>query len=122
MRNVGLIIGIVILIALVVLLTGGMGMMGVLQSSAGNFGMGPGMMNGGMMGSAYNPLGGVLAIVLSVVIIGGIALIVSTLMRENHTSSPLGSRETPLDILKARYARGEISAEQFMQMRKELEG
>jgi putative membrane protein len=30
-------------------------------------------------------------------------------------------RETPLDILKKRYARGEISKEQFENMKKDLE-
>ena len=30
--------------------------------------------------------------------------------------------ETPLEILKARYARGEISREEYEQMRQELEG
>jgi uncharacterized membrane protein len=30
------------------------------------------------------------------------------------------ARETPLDILQARYARGEISAEQFEEMKRRL--
>jgi putative membrane protein len=30
--------------------------------------------------------------------------------------------ETPLDILKRRYARGEITREQFEQMRRDIEG
>lgn len=32
------------------------------------------------------------------------------------------SEETPLQILKKRYAKGEISKEQYEQMRKDLEG
>lgn len=36
--------------------------------------------------------------------------------RPDHTS------QTPLEILKARYVRGEISREEFDQMRRDLEG
>jgi len=31
-------------------------------------------------------------------------------------------RETPMDILKKRYAKGEITKEEFERMKKELEG
>lgn len=117
MRNTGLIIGIVVLIVLVVLIFGA-GMMGF-----GSFGMGPGMMNGGMMGGAYNPLGAALSLVVWAVVIGGIALVVVMLVRNSNTvAPPAAPRETPLDILKARYARGEITPEQYAQMRKDLEG
>jgi putative membrane protein len=34
--------------------------------------------------------------------------------------SPLAGNETPLDILKKRYARGEITREQFDEMKKDL--
>lgn len=119
MRNTGLIIAVVVLVALVVLLFGGMGMMGF-----GNFGMGPGMMNGGMMGRAYNPLGGIFSLVVWAAVIIGTALVAVLLIRSNNiATSPTPPRqETPLDILKARYARGEITPEQYAQMKKELEG
>ena len=32
------------------------------------------------------------------------------------------TRQTPVDILKARYARGEISREEYEQMHRDLEG
>jgi putative membrane protein len=35
---------------------------------------------------------------------------------------PTQNRETPLEILKARYARGEISSEEYERMRRDLEG
>ncbi len=35
-------------------------------------------------------------------------------------SAPTG--ETPLEVLKARYARGEINREEYEQMRRDLEG
>ncbi|MFZ0391539.1 MAG: SHOCT domain-containing protein [Calditrichia bacterium] len=34
---------------------------------------------------------------------------------------PPASGETPLDVLKKRYARGEITREQYEQMRKDIE-
>ncbi len=56
---------------------------------------------------------------------GAIALVAFFLISPNRrnaraaSSSP--SSETPLDVLKARYARGEISQEQYEQMKKNLE-
>ncbi len=34
---------------------------------------------------------------------------------------PFGNRQTPLDVLKERYARGEISREVYEEMRRDLE-
>jgi len=50
-----------------------------------------------------------------VLIIGGIYL-VFRLLRTDETRP----YETPLDILKKRYARGEITAEEFQRMKEEL--
>ncbi|HEY3473542.1 MAG TPA: SHOCT domain-containing protein [Anaerolineales bacterium] len=36
-------------------------------------------------------------------------------------TGPAQTGETPLEILKARYARGEISREEYMQLRQDLE-
>jgi len=35
---------------------------------------------------------------------------------------PVPTSETPVDILKARYAHGEISREEYEQMHRDLEG
>jgi len=65
----------------------------------------------GMMG-----LGGLIMLLFWVVIIFGIVALVKWLI---GTSSSMGHR--PLDILKARYAKGEITKEQFEQMRRDIE-
>ncbi len=56
-------------------------------------------------------------------VIAGIILFVWMLSRGGNAAVTRSAtpRETPLDILKARYARGELTKEQFDQMRKDLE-
>jgi putative membrane protein len=124
MKNVGTIVGVVLLVLLVLLLLGGVGMMGF-----GGMGMGPGMMGGyagygGMMGGGYgfNPLGLILSLVLWALIISGIVLLVVWLARSaNGGGSLIASSESPLDILKRRYARGEVTKEQFDAIKRDLE-
>lgn len=60
-------------------------------------------------------------LVLLLVIVGAIAYALGwrpQLNQMGHTQT----RETPLELLKARYARGEISREEYEQMRRDLEG
>ena len=65
----------------------------------------------GMMG-----LGGLVMLLFWIVVIIGIVALVKWLF---GTSSSMGYR--PLDLLKARYAKGEITKEQFEQMRRDIE-
>ena len=105
---------IVFVVLLALPLLGGFGMMG--------FGMmGPGMMNGMMGGYGYgfNPFRMVLGLVFWAFIMGGVALLVVHFLRNSKPSSSSG--ELPLDILKARYARGEITKEQFDAIKRDLE-
>lgn len=56
-------------------------------------------------------------------VIGGAIWLIVTLARGNSThatSVSIPSGQTPLDILKARYAKGEINKEQFDQMKHDL--
>ncbi len=129
MKNTATIVAIVLVVILAVLLLGGAGMMGF-----GGFGMmGPGMMGGyggygGMMGGyGFNPLGAIISLVVWALIIGGIVLLVVWLVRNANASTSaqrgglsIGSSESPLDILKARYARGEITKEQFDSIKRDL--
>lgn len=88
----------------------------------GGFG---GMMGrGGMMGGFGSPfmfMGGLGMLVFWVLLIGGIVWFVQSLGRGQGTSRPdVPAAESLLDILKRRYAKGEISKEQFEEMKRDL--
>lgn len=82
-----------------------------------------------MMGSACwggwpgyffgGPLGMILAIIFWGMLIWGIFHLFSRLAK--RPAGDAERQEAPVDILKARYARGEIDAEEFARMKKDLE-
>jgi putative membrane protein len=61
--------------------------------------------------------GWIFMILFWVLIIIGIVYVIQTLSRRTGQS---GTQETPLDILKKRYAKGEISKEEFERMKDDL--
>jgi putative membrane protein len=62
-----------------------------------------------------------LGIVLLVLLIAGVVALVYFLTRQaGQTNKDSLQQETPLETLKKRYARGEISQEQFEQMKKDM--
>lgn len=69
--------------------------------------------SGGMMGG-WGWLG---AFFWFILLAGVVALIVWLIIRSTRTA---GVRESPLDILKKRYARGEISKKEFEEMKRNL--
>lgn len=78
-----------------------------------------------MMNSMYGgwTMGGMwlLSIFFWILIVAGVVLIVRWLIERNgqgETSPP----ESPLDILKKRYARGVIDRETFEKMKRDIEG
>lgn len=112
MRNTTTIIVIALVVLLVLFLLGGAGMMGFR-----GFGMMGNMMGG--YGFGYNPLYAILSLVSWALIIAGVVLLVVWFVRTaGKTTSE--SSQSPLDILKVRYAKGEISKEQFEEMKREL--
>jgi len=121
MQNIGTIVIVVLVVVLLLVLLGGAGMMGF-----GGFGMmGPGMMGGygGMMGGfGYNPIGWILSLVFWALIIGGVVWLVVWLVRNVGGTASTARPDSAIEILKARYARGEITKEQFAEMKKNLEG
>ena len=58
---------------------------------------------------------------LLIVIAGAVAYALGWRPQFNQTR-PAQTSQTPLEILKARYARGEITAEAYDQMRRDLAG
>jgi putative membrane protein len=80
--------------------------------------MGPGYFFGG-------PWGWMVGLLFWTLVIYGIFRLISILT--NRSSAPIkpegpsGKEETPLEILKRRYAKGEIDAEEFAKKKKDLE-
>lgn len=62
-----------------------------------------------------------LSILFWILIIAGVVLIVRW-MTERYSQGKISAAESPLDILKKRYARGEIDRETFEKMRRDIEG
>lgn len=83
------------------------------------------MMPGGMMGAmgnwgmGYGFFGWLIMLLFWVAIITGIVLLVRWLIDQGKLKGRQ-TEESALDILKKRYARGEIDREQFENMKREL--
>ena len=60
-------------------------------------------------------------LIIPLLLIGGIAYALGWRPQFNQSGSAQ-TRQTPLELLKSRYARGELSSEQYDQMRRDLEG
>lgn len=60
-------------------------------------------------------------LIFVVVIVGAVAYALGWRPQFNQTK-PDQTSQTPLEILKARYARGEITGEEYDQMRQDVEG
>ncbi len=59
---------------------------------------------------------------LAVLVVVGVGLLIWVLARGGSRQAPASTAtgETALDILKARYARGEITQEQFEQLKRDI--
>ena len=85
--------------------------------------MGGGMMGYGLMGrgAMYFPFGGIIMWILIIVVIGvAVYLIVRTQKNVGSKGVLTDKVETPLDIAKKRYARGEISKEEYEDIKHNL--
>ncbi|RQW08548.1 MAG: SHOCT domain-containing protein [Calditrichaeota bacterium] len=70
------------------------------------------------MGWGFMGLGWLIWIILLIVIIWGIVKIAGSTSRQNQLPP---AEDDAIEILKKRYARGEISREQFEEMKKDLQ-
>ena len=84
--------------------------------------MGWGFGNYGGYGGVMGWIGPIMMIVFWGALIVGIVFLVRFLTRGGGGSGNPGGRESALDILKKRYAKGEMSREEFEAMRKDLRG
>lgn len=91
-----------------------------------------GMMMGGGMGmmggwgsvdgwDRWNPWRAVLGMLSTVLVVGGIGAMVLWTFGRTASAPPPSGQPGARDILDARYARGEITREQYQQMRRDLE-
>ena len=60
-------------------------------------------------------------LIVPLLLIGVVAFALGWRPQFNQTG-PAPTSQTPLEVLKARFARGEISREEYEQMRRDLEG
>ena len=65
--------------------------------------------------------GPLMMILVLAAIVGLVVLIVRWLGASGTGSAPIGSEQTPLDVLKHRFARGEIDQKEFEERRRVLE-
>jgi putative membrane protein len=65
--------------------------------------------------------GGFFMVIFWVVIIVGIALLVKWLTASSGKETGTSARESPMEILKRRYAAGEIGKDEFEEKKKDLQ-
>ncbi len=124
MKNTGTVLGVIFVVVLVLLLVGGAGVglggygYGMMGHMMGGYGM---MGRFGAQGFGFNPLGAILPLVFWALVVGGTVLVVVWLIRNaGRTGSSTGVSEPALELIKSRFAKGEITKEQFDEMRRTL--
>jgi putative membrane protein len=87
------------------------------QGRYDGWGMGPGMMGGWGMGW----FGGIFMVVFWILILVGLVFVIRWLLQATSKKGDSGQRGSrAIDILKERYARGEIDKAQFENMKRDL--
>lgn len=85
--------------------------------------MGPGYMGPGMMGWGYGMGWGwsIIMIAFWIAVIAGIIFLIRWVVTSTDKGSAAGREDSALEILRKRYARGEIDKEEFEEKKKDLE-
>lgn len=103
-------------LAVVLVLVFGFPLIMAIFMMGGPMMMGPGMMWGW---GGPNPWWGIAGMVFGLAVLVGLVLLVIWAVRQ--VAPPAGTAPRALEVLKERYARGEITREQYEQMRRDLE-
>lgn len=56
-----------------------------------------------------------------IIIIAALVMLAASLLRGTSARGARGGEEKPLDILKRRYARGDLTKDEFERMKKDIE-
>ncbi len=70
----------------------------------------------------WSPIWGIVMLVFWLLVLAGLGLVVLWFVRQIRPGEAAAGRSRALEILQERYARGEITREQYEQMRRDLEG
>ncbi|HEX8024607.1 MAG TPA: SHOCT domain-containing protein [Candidatus Limnocylindrales bacterium] len=76
----------------------------------------------GLLEVAFALLALLFWIVVIAAVILGIRWLIRAEQRQRHETHPAAPRDDPLDLLRQRYARGEVDEEEFERRRKTLTG
>lgn len=90
--------------------------LGQWQGGYGGWHMGPGMMGGWGMGW----FGSIFMLVFWVLVIVGLVFLIKWLIQTTKGGAEVTRSSRALDILKERYARGEINKEEFEEKKRDL--
>ena len=72
-------------------------------------------------GMGFGGIGFIFMALFWIAVIGGCIWLLGNLFPRNNTQNNMQNAQTALDILQKRYARGELTKEEFTTMRSELE-
>ena len=79
------------------------------------------MGGGGMMGfGGMGLLGGIIGLILNLAILIGIVILIVWAVKRFTAGNSASVGQSPREILQARYARGEVTREQYQQMFSDL--
>ncbi len=83
---------------------------------------GPGIMGPGMMNWGYGMgwFGWIFMIIFWIVVIAGVVILIRWMAPFGEKSRRPESQETAIDILKKRYAKGEITKEEYEKIKKDI--
>ncbi len=87
------------------------------QGPGDGFGMGPGMMGWGYGMGWFWPI---MVFAFWIVVVIGVVFLVRWLVLSTNKRTGAASEESALDILKKRYARGEINKDEYEKIKKDI--